>query len=93
MRFEINKSNQPNNILADKFNVSENTINKWKNRNSFEDKSSRPSKIHYSLSELQMLITVELRVIAWWALDEITEAVNPVEPEKNMKCCLQNFCT
>jgi|TARA_B110000240_G_scaffold177723_1_gene206588 hypothetical protein len=29
-----------------------------------------------------MLIAVELRFLTWWALDEITEAINPENPEK-----------
>ena len=58
------------------------TVKKWKNRDNFEDKSSKPNTIYYSLSELEMLIAVELRSLTWWALDEITEAVNPEEPEK-----------
>jgi len=82
LRSEINKSNEPNIFLAKKFGVSENTISKWKNRESFEDKSSRPGTVHYSLSGLEMLVAVELRVLTWWALDEITEAINLDEPEK-----------
>ncbi len=82
LRSEINKSNEPNIFLAKKFGVSENTISKWKNRERFEDKSSRPATVHYSLSGLEMLVAVELRVLTWWALDEITEAINLEEPEK-----------
>lgn len=82
LRSEINKGNEPNIFLAKKFGVSENTICKWKNRKNFGDKSSRPNTIHYSLSELEMLIAVELRTLTWWALDEITEAINLDNPEK-----------
>lgn len=91
LRSEINKSNEPNNILAKKFNVSENTIIKWKNRNNFEDKSSRPLTIHYSLSELDTLIAVELRIMTWWALDEITETIKPDEPEKIRSAVYRTF--
>ncbi len=91
LRFEINKSNESNIILAERFNVSQNTIIKWKSRNGFEDKSSRPLKIQYSLSEIEMLIAVELRVMTWWALDEITEAVNPEEPEKIRSAVYRTF--
>jgi len=63
LRSEINKSNLPNNILAEKYGVSKNTICKWKNRDSLVDKSSRPNTIHYSLSDLDMLIAVQLRVL------------------------------
>jgi len=81
LRIEINKSNLPYHLLASQYGVSKNTIGKWKNRIEFSDKSSRPHTIKYSLSELEMLISIELRVMTWWSLDEITEAVNPIEPE------------
>lgn len=82
LRSEINNSKESNNALSLKYGVSKNTISKWKNRSKFTDKSSRPNIIHYALSELEMLIAVELRILTWWALDEITEAINPLEPEK-----------
>jgi hypothetical protein len=61
--------------------VSKNTILKWKTRTDFKDKSSRLTKISYALNELDTLITINLRFITWWALDEITEAIDPVNPE------------
>lgn len=91
LRSEINKSNLPNNILAENFGVSKNTICKWKNRDSLADKSSRPSVIHYSLSDLEMTIAIELRVLTWWALDEITEAINIEEPEKIRSAVYRTF--
>lgn len=91
LRSEISKSNEPNIFLAKKFGVSENTISKWKNREIFEDKSSRPATVHYSLSGLEMLIAVELRVLTWWPLDEITEAINIDEPEKIRSAVYRTF--
>lgn len=91
LRKEINKSSLSNKALCFKYGVSENTIIKWKNRTSFLDKSSRPNTIRYVLSELEMLIAVELRTITWWALDEITEAINPKEPEKIRSAIYRTF--
>jgi transposase-like protein len=71
----INKSNLTNLELSEKFVVSQNTISKWKNRNIFEDKSSRPDNIEYSLSYDEKLILLQLRSSTWWALDEIIEIV------------------
>ena len=48
----------------------------------YTDKSSRPKAITYALSDLEQSIAINLRRIIWWALDEITEAINPPEPEK-----------
>jgi hypothetical protein len=65
--------------------VSEKTIIKWKSRTIFEDKSARLLSVKYALSELEILIAVELRASAWWVLDEITEIINPEAPEKIRK--------
>ena len=77
LRCEISKSNLSTKALSLKYDVSEKTINKWKNRMRFVDKSSRPHHIKYALSELDMLIAVELRAMTWWALDEIHKPYTP----------------
>jgi len=91
LRTEINNSTLTNYYLSVKHGVSLKTINKWKNRTDFKDKSSRPRTIKYSLSELEMIIAIELRCMTWWALDEITEAVNPSEPEKIRSAIYRTF--
>ena len=90
-RSEIKKSDLSNLQLSEKYQISLNTVSKWKNRKSPEDKSSKPYNIKYSLSELDMLIAIELRVLTWWALDEITEAVNPIAPEKIRSAVYRTF--
>lgn len=91
LRSEISKSNLPYHVLSSQYGVSKNTIGKWKNRVELKDKSSRPHTISYSLSELEMLICVELRALTWWALDEITEALRPSEPEKIRSAVYRTF--
>ena len=91
LRSEINNSTASNSVLSRKYNVSEKTVVKWKSRNNFEDKSSRPQTIKYALSELEMLIAVELRSLTCWALDEITEAINPEAPEKIRSAIYRTF--
>jgi transposase-like protein len=91
LRTEISNSNATNLELSNKYGVSKNTINKWKNRTEFTDKSSKPYHIKYSLSDLEMLISIELRTLTWWSLDEITEAVNPLEPEKIRSAVYRTF--
>lgn len=90
-RSQINKSKLSNSVLAKQHSVSEPTIMKWKNRTDFKDKSSRPNKIHYALSELQMIIAINLRYITWLALDEITEALNPSNPESIRSAIYRTF--
>jgi transposase-like protein len=91
LRSEINKSNLSYQELSLRYGVSENTVGKWKNRIEFKDKSSRPHIIHYALSEMEMLISIKLRVLTWWSLDEITEALNPLEPEKIRSAVYRTF--
>lgn len=91
MRYDINKSALSNKLLSEKYDVSGKTILKWRDRSEFEDKSSRPNTIRYSLSELEMLIAIELRTLTWWALDEITEIINPIEPEKIRSAVYRTF--
>ena len=66
------------------YGVSAKTVCKWKSRDKFTNKSSRPKAITYALSDLEQSIAINLRRITWWALDEITEAINPLEPEKEV---------
>jgi transposase-like protein len=91
LRNTINKSTLTNLQLSEQYGVSQNTISKWKNREKFEDKSSRPNTIHYALSDLEMIIAIELRFLTWWALDEITEAINPENPEKIRSAVYRTF--
>ena len=91
LRNTINKSTLTNLQLSEQYGVSQNTISKWKNREKFEDKSSRPNTIHYALSDLEMIIAIELRLLTWWALDGITEAINPENPEKIRSAVYRTF--
>jgi len=80
IRREINGSNLSNSELAGQFNISQTTVSKWKNRELLQDKSSKPDKIHYTLNELQKAVLTHLRMLTWWALDEIIEAFFPENP-------------
>ena len=91
LRSEINKSKLSINELTLKYNVSEKTISKWKNRIVFEDKTSRPNTIKYALSDLEMIIAINLRALTWWSLDEITEIVNPLDPTKIRSAVYRTF--
>ena len=51
LRNEINKSKGTYLEISENFGVSISTVKKWKNRDNFEDKSSKPNTIYYSLSD------------------------------------------
>lgn len=87
----IHNSNLSNNQLSAKYAVSKNTICKWKNRINFEDKSSRPNSIQYSLSEVEQTLTVHIRTTTWWALDDIVEMIFPTDPNSMRSAVYRTF--
>lgn len=80
IRSEINSSNLKNFEIAEKYNISEATVSKWKNSEDFKDKSSKPHQINYVLSDLEKAILIQIRMMTWWALDEIAETFFPENP-------------
>jgi len=91
LRSEINNSKLSTKELILKYDVSQKTIIKWKNRDFFEDKTSRPNTIKYALSNLEMIIAINLRALTWWSLDEITEIVNPCDPTRVRSAVYRTF--
>lgn len=77
--------------LSKKHGVSTKTVSKWKNRPNSIDKSSRPDTIKYGMSELDLLISIELRCLTWWSLDEVCEAVKPENPNKVRSSIYRSF--
>ncbi|MFH1838520.1 MAG: hypothetical protein ABH808_03440, partial [Candidatus Kuenenbacteria bacterium] len=53
LRKQIKNSNNSISYLAKKFNLNWNTIAKWKNSETLEDKSSRPHNLNVSLTQEQ----------------------------------------
>jgi uncharacterized protein YjcR len=71
----INKSTLSNVKLADQHHVSLPTVQKWKNRDCWQDKSSRPNAIEYALSEVEMALAISVRKSTWFSLAEVHEAL------------------
>jgi transposase-like protein len=74
-RLVIQNNSGTNLQLAVRFNTSEQTISKWRNRDFVEDKSCKPNNIQYALTDLQKAIIISLRKSTWMPLDEVWEAV------------------
>lgn len=91
LRSAIRNSSKSSTELSVQYGVSDKTIQKWKSRNQFTDKSSRPKNIRYALSELEQLIAVNLRSMTWWSLDEIVEVINPIYPDKIRSAVYRTF--
>jgi transposase-like protein len=73
IREEIKYSNLSITALSKKHIVARGTIKKWKIRDDFEDKSSRPYNINYKLNDIEKSIAISLRKSNWMKLDEITD--------------------
>jgi DNA-binding transcriptional regulator YiaG len=80
LRLEINKINLTNLVLANKFGISEPTVSKWKDRENFEDKSSKPHTIHYALNVLEKTLISLIRQSTWLPLDEVWDMVQLTNP-------------
>lgn len=79
----IQKSNLTNVELAVKYNVNIQTVSKWKNRDFFEDKSSRPNNINYVLTYLEKELIRVVRTLTWMELDDLTDTIADVIPKAN----------
>lgn len=91
IRSLIHNSNLSNAELSNRFDISQNTVSKWKNRTVFEDKSSSPNTINYSLSEVEKAIVANVRTSTWWALDEIVEMVYSEQPKAKRSAVYRVF--
>ena len=77
----IKNSLSSNGELMMRFNLSEPTVIKWKDRAENTDRSSRPHNIHYSLDELHRQIIIAVRRSSWMPLDEVWEVAEQLNPE------------
>ena len=75
IRTEIQNNSANNSDLANRFNVSKQTISKWKNRDFIQDASCKPLKIEYALSDLEKALIISLRKSSWMSIDEIWETL------------------
>jgi transposase-like protein len=76
----IKNSRASNKALCERFNVSEPTIIKWKNRAELTDKSSKPTHISYALSAVEKAIIISSRRSTWMPLDDVLEVVQQINP-------------
>jgi transposase-like protein len=78
-------------MLANKFGISEPTVSKWKNRDHFEDKSSRPHTIHYALNDFEKTLISSIRQSTWLPLDEVLEMVLLTNPSITRSVVYRTF--
>jgi transposase InsO family protein len=75
IRREIQASDLPTSVLARQYGVCRHTIRKWRNRDSVQDASHRPHRIHATLTEAQEAIVLALRETLLLPLDDLLAVV------------------
>lgn len=75
IRKEIKEAKTSQKHLALKYLVNRKTVQKWQKRSCLEDKSSRPNKIQYALTEVEREIIRVIRSLTWWSVSLIVEAL------------------
>jgi transposase InsO family protein len=92
-RAEIRASSAPLTVLAERYNVTEATARKWRDRQDAQDRSHRPHKLSTTLSAAQEMLVVELRRTLLLALDDllvvIREFINPAVSRSGLDRCLR----
>ena len=73
----IQQSTLTNIELAERFEINEKTVSKWKNRDHVVDKSSRPQTIQRSLTDLEREVIRVVRTLTWIELDDLVGSVLP----------------
>jgi transposase InsO family protein len=91
IRAELQKNLGTNSELALKFNISEQTVSKWKNREFQRDASCRPLNIQYALTDLEKAIALSLRKSTWLPLDEVWEILMDMNPEISRSSVYRTF--
>ena len=81
--------------LAEKYNVSEQTIRKWQRRDKTTDKSHRPDHLQTTLSTIQEQVVVELRKTLFLPLDDLLvvtrEFINPAASRSGLNRTLKRY--
>jgi transposase InsO family protein len=92
-RAEIRASSAPLTVVAERYNVTEATARKWRDRQDAQDRSHRPHKLSTTLSAAQELLAVELRRTLLLPLDDllvvIREFINPDVSRSGLDRCLR----
>jgi len=79
----IQQSTLTNIELAERFEINEKTVSKWKNRDHLTDKSSRPHTIQRTLTDVEREVIRVVRTLTWVELDDLVDCILPSIPKAN----------
>ena len=93
VRAEIAASTDSAAILAQRYNVTVSTVNKWRSRTTFEDRSHTAHRLQTTLSPAQISIVVHLRKALMLPLDDLLavtrEFLCPAVSRSGLSRCLR----
>lgn len=93
IRAAIQASTEPAPLLAERFGVTEQTIYKWRKRDSVEDRSHTPHRLQTTLTPAQEAVAVALRRTLLVSLDDllavVREFLNPNASRSGLDRCLR----
>jgi transposase InsO family protein len=93
IRQEIKKSTLSQRALAEKYNVTRSTVQKWQKRESVADKSHRPDHLQTTLNIAQEAIVIEIRKTLFLPLDDLLvvtrEFLHPKVSRAGLARCLK----
>lgn len=93
VRAAIQASAEPALVLAERYGISEQTVYKWRKRDSVEDRSHTPHRLQTTLTPVQQAVAVTLRKTLLVSLDDllavVREFLNPNASRSGLDRCLR----
>jgi transposase InsO family protein len=93
IRAAIQASTEPAPLLAERFGITEQTVYKWRKRDSVEDRSHTPHRLQTTLTPAQEAVAVALRQTLLVSLDDllavVREFLNPNVSRSGLDRCLR----
>jgi len=93
VRAAIQASDEPAAVLADRFGTTEQTVYKWRHRDSVEDRCHIPHRLQTTLTPAQEAVAVALRTTLLVSLDDllavVREFLNPNASRSGLDRCLR----
>ena len=93
VRATIQASVEPASALAERFGTTEQTIYKWKHRDSVHDRSHTPHRLQTTLTPAQEAVAVVLRKVLLVSIDDLLAVVrefqNPEVSRSGLDRCLR----
>ena len=80
VRAAIQASDEPASVLAERFGTTEQTVYKWRHRDSVHDRSHTPNRLQTTLTPAQAAVAVVLRKTLLVPIDDLLALAIGLEP-------------